>query len=563
MEKALRIGRVMLIAACIFSTIPTFSQSFSNVAASLGINTSGTKDGGICWADFNRDGYQDLVVNTSDVSIASRLYFSNGGSSFTDVTATHADGLDDSVKDRSAIAADFNGDGYMDFAVNTYSRIEIWLNAGPSSTPAYQFGDASMNPNFTVTSLTGGLASEGMVAIDIESDGDMDIILDNHSFGVDILVNQGSGTFVQADNSTSGLPTSGPSGDYMAAGDFNNDGLVDLCVRRQAENDIYENNGDGTFTANAFDQNANNSNKGSVIWADFDSDGDLDLFWTDAGSANQIWRNDNGTFVATGEPGNSSGVNLNSATIDAVTAGDIDNDGDIDLFLANVVTTSFLFINTNPSTLSFTRPSSPTNYGINPAGDADGASWVDYDNDGDLDLYVSMSSLANQMWRNSTNNANYLKVYAQWNYGGGLTSSAVGALAEVLDCSGNRISPIMTLGAGEGFGASGAPCFHFGVTDPTDTLYVRVSFPNRNGTRSVVITEVIPSANHEITILNTDASDSFICLNNPPIAANDNAITNEDTPVDIDVLANDSDTDGTINTASVDLDVATPGIQNT
>ncbi|MFM7308982.1 MAG: Ig-like domain-containing protein, partial [Flavobacteriales bacterium] len=515
------------------------------------------------WADFNRDGYQDLVVNTSDVSIASRLYFSNGGSSFTDVTATHADGLDDSVKDRSAIAADFNGDGYMDFAVNTYSRIEIWLNAGPSSTPAYQFGDASMNPNFTVTSLTGGLASEGMVAIDIESDGDMDIILDNHSFGVDILVNQGSGTFVQADNSTSGLPTSGPSGDYMAAGDFNNDGLVDLCVRRQAENDIYENNGDGTFTANAFDQNANNSNKGSVIWADFDSDGDLDLFWTDAGSANQIWRNDNGTFVATGEPGSSSGVNLNSATIDAVTAGDIDNDGDIDLFLANVVTTSFLFINTNPSTLSFTRPSSPTNYGINPAGDADGASWVDYDNDGDLDLYVSMSSLANQMWRNSTNNANYLKVYAQWNYGGGLTSSAVGALAEVLDCSGNRISPIMTLGAGEGFGASGAPCFHFGVTDPTDTLYVRVSFPNRNGTRSVVITEVIPSANHEITILNTDASDSFICLNNPPIAANDNAITNEDTPVDIDVLANDSDTDGTINTASVDLDVATPGIQNT
>jgi gliding motility-associated-like protein len=562
MEKALRFERVLLMAACILLSTSLFGQSFSNVAASLGINTSGTKDGGICWADFNQDGYQDLVVNTSDVSIASRIYFSDGGSSFTNVTATNASGLDDSVKDRSAIAADFNNDGYMDFAVNTYSRIEIWLNGGPGTTPAYKFGDASMNPNFTITSLIGGLNSEGMVAIDIESDGDLDLIIDNHSFGVDVLVNQGDGTFVQSDNATTGLPTSGPSGDYLAAGDFNNDGLVDFCVRRQTEADIYENNGDGTFTANGFDQNANNSNKGSACWADFDNDGDLDLFWTDAGSANQIWRNDNGTFVATGEPGSSSGVNLNSATIDAVTAGDIDNDGDIDLFLANVITTSFLFINTNPSSLTFTRPSSPTNYGINPAGDADGAAWIDYDNDGDLDLYVGMSSTSNQMWQNSTNNSNYLKVYANWNYGGGLTASASGALAEVLDCSGNRISPIMTLGAGEGFGASGAPCFHFGVADPTDTLYVKVYFPNRNGTRSVVITEVIPSVNHEITILNTDASDSFICLNTPPIAVDDNTTTNEDTSVDISVLSNDSDSDGTLNNASIDLDTTTSGIQS-
>ena len=136
MEKALRFERALLMAACILlSTSSILGQSFSNVAASLGINTSGTKDGGICWADFNQDGYPDLVVNTNDVSIASRLYFSNGGSSFTDVTATNASGLDDSVKDRSAIAADFNNDGYMDFAVNTYSRIEIWLNGGPSTTP--------------------------------------------------------------------------------------------------------------------------------------------------------------------------------------------------------------------------------------------------------------------------------------------------------------------------------------------------------------------------------------------------------------------------------------------
>jgi len=427
------------------------AQSFTNVAASVGLATTGSKDAGVCWADFNQDGYLDLVINTENASAGSRPFFSNAGSTFTDVTATHAVQLGATVKERTAIAGDLNNDGYTDFVVNTFNRIEIWLNQGPSATPAFSFGTATQSPNQVISSIPGGINAEGMVLVDYDNDADIDLIVDNHGFGVDVLENNGSGQFTAVNSLLTGLPSDQlpgtPTGDHAAAADFNADGYVDVCFRRQASGDVFTNNGDGTFTENDFDQNAVNNNKGSVLWADFDNDGDLDLFWTDNGT-NQIWRNDNGDLVATGEPASSAGVNLNSSNIDGLTAGDVDNDGDIDLYLANVFTSGYLFINENPSTLQFSRPNAPTNYGIDPAGDANSVSFVDYDNDGDLDLYVSMDNAANQLWQNNLNNNNYLKVNALWDLGSGSTSIAHGATAELIDCSFNTISYISSVAAG-------------------------------------------------------------------------------------------------------------------
>ena len=301
----------MLILA---TAVAGYAQSFTNVAASAGLATTGSKDAGACWADFNDDGYLDLVVNTENTSAGSRLFFSNAGATFTDVTDTHALDLGTSVKERAAVAGDFNNDGNTDFIVNTFNRIEVWLNQGAGATPAYSFGTSSQNPNQVITSISGGINAEGIVLVDYDNDGDIDMIVDDHGFGVDILSNNGSGQFSAVDNAATGLPTGGTTGDYAAAADFNGDGYVDICMRRQSSGDVFINNGDGTFTEDDFDQNAVNNNKGGVLWADFDNDGDLDLFWTDNGT-NQIWRNDNGTLVATGEPATSAGVNLNSSNI--------------------------------------------------------------------------------------------------------------------------------------------------------------------------------------------------------------------------------------------------------
>jgi large repetitive protein len=569
LRKTLRKARALsasvfaftMLLSVLLSSIAN-AQTFTNVSSALGLNTSGTKDGGLVWADFNNDGYLDLVLNTTDATQRSRVYFSIGATSFTDVTSTHAAGLDDTQKDRSAVAGDFNSDGYIDFAVNAFDRIEIWLNKGPLATPAYSFGNATQAPSQNITSLPGGLNAEGMVVIDYDTDGDLDIIVDNQNFGIDILLNT-AGNFAHTANSGN-LPNGGTFGDYAAAGDFNNDGYVDACFRRVNETDLYvgqANAGGIRFATNPFDELASNSNKGGVCWGDFDSDGDLDMVWTDSGT-NQIWRNDNGTFVATGEPSASSGTNLSGASIDGCTAGDVDNDGDIDLFLGNIHTESYLFINNGGSSMSFTRPPAPSiNYGINPSGDTEGVSFVDYDNDGDLDLYVSMAASANQLWKNSLNNNKYLRVNAQWDLPGTATALAAGATAALFDCNNNRISPLMNLAAGESHGCFGLTTFHFGIPNPNATYFVRVYFPYKNGVRSVITKSVIPSnaPGQTFTILDTDSSDAFACpVDNDEDGIEDITDPDDDNDGISDITEGngliDTDGDGVIDSFDIDSD---------
>lgn len=506
------------ISALLFFTVTINAQVFTNVAGVTDTNHGNRKDGGVAWADFNNDGCLDLLfnTNTNNANNRSRMLFSDcslPNPGFIDVTATNVNGLTQNVCERSVSVGDFNNDGNIDFCRNENERIEVYLNNGPSSTPAYSFGNAAQEPNFVLTAIPGGLNSEGLGWMDYDQDGWLDLIIENHNFGIDIYRNPADGTanfvHVTPNGHGLGLPNGGRTGDYMTLCDYDDNGTVDILARKENEFDLWTNTGAGTFVVNtSFNQNATNNNKGGVLFCDFDNDGDFDLFWSDNG-VNEIFEQtglNSGNFVGTNEPSTSSGVVLDNS-IDGCSCGDVDNDGDVDLFLGGgSVGNSHLFLNNGDITsLGFTA----NNLGVLPSGNTEGNSFADYDNDGDLDLYVNLDNADNELWRNGLNDDNYIKVHVKRDLGNGVLRDDLGATVILKDCAGNILGGIRQVSSVKGHGSNDPAVVHFGLPTGNNDLYVvEVHYTTVNGVRTVLDTAVVPSSltDQNLTIVNTSSS---------------------------------------------------------
>ncbi|MFC1547883.1 FG-GAP-like repeat-containing protein [Candidatus Neomarinimicrobiota bacterium] len=210
-------------------------------------------------------------------------------------------------------------------------------------------------------------------------------------------------------------------------GDFNNDNALDLFVANSDPHTsiLYENQGEGAGwslnDATTAAQLEGISNAGLGVWGDYDNDDDLDLFVINmSGAANVLYRNDGpGSFQAVTSPFADDGGYSQGAAW-----ADYDNDGDLDLFVANYVDTevNFLYNNSGPGgtpAYSFTRVTGEpwdSDASISRTG-----AWADYDNDGDLDLLVA----------NSTNKANFL--YQNNGPGSGFTFSGAAVGPVVTD----------------------------------------------------------------------------------------------------------------------------------
>ena len=247
-----------------------------------------------------------------------------------------------------------------------------------------------MAANLKMDKVDGG---RGSAWGDYDNDGDEDIVAVGTYQPHVLYRNNGNGTFTNVADQAGIADPRGGWGSLFA--DYDNDGFLDLYITRggwsgAAENTLYHNNGDGTFTDVTHTAGvADPQSSFCAAWADYDNDGFLDLYIADGvigdGAANVLYRNNgDGTFTNIAE---SAGV-ANTGNSLGTAWGDYDKDGYIDLHVVNFGQSNVLYRNNGDGT--FTDVTSIAGMTL-PVTDAFVTFFLDVDNDADLDIFISNS----------------------------------------------------------------------------------------------------------------------------------------------------------------------------
>jgi enediyne biosynthesis protein E4 len=304
--------------------------------------------------------------------------------------------------------------------------------AGASSNAAWAFEEVPPSVSGIKWAHTAGKSSEkylpetigaGCAFIDYDSDGWMDIYLVNSGkcdffdpippLRNALYHNNRDGTFTDV-TSKAGVGGGG-YGMGAAVGDYDGDGFPDLYLSQYGRSILYHNNGDGTFTD--VTEKAGVAAAGwatSAVWFDYDNDGRLDLFvgryadvtksksvvCGDAGSRRYClptvfqpmpsWlfhNNGDGTFT---DVSKDSGIANSLGKTLGVVATDINNDGRMDLFVANDTVSNFLFVNRGGGRFEEIGLQADVAYSAEGrARSGMGTDSADVDQDGWMDLFVT------------------------------------------------------------------------------------------------------------------------------------------------------------------------------
>jgi len=318
--------------------------------------------GGVCMFDFDNDGLLDLYFvqsgafeQTGNANHANRLYRNLGNWTFEDVTA--AAGVGDTGYGMGCACGDYDGDGDTDLYVTNVGPNVLYRNNGDGS--------------FTDVTAAAGVGEPGWstsaVFADYDADGAMDLFVVNYIH------------WSQATEKTC----------------YSRRGIQDYCSPKSysapARDTLYRNMGDGRFVDVSRETGLDRAfgNGFGVAAADFNQDGHLDFYVANDGTPNQLWISDGTSFV---DRAMLSGCAVNqhgwAEAGMGVAAHDVDDDGDLDLFMTHLEEESnTLYRNTGGRFEDDTSGSgmailskSMTGFGVG---------FADFDHDGHADVYIA------------------------------------------------------------------------------------------------------------------------------------------------------------------------------
>ncbi len=490
-----------------------FTHTFGDTQMSNILEATGP---GCALFDFDGDGFLDVyVVNGAYLEGISeppnpkekvqpqptnRLFRSNGDGTFSDVTAKA--GVGDSSYSIGAVVADYDNDGDADLFVTNYGPNILYRNNSDGT-----FTDVTAHAGVEGPEKLKGFPTWSLhgAFLDFDKDGFLDLYVGNYlAFDPeytlyykpkgfpgpltyqgqpDILYhNNGDGTFTDV-TKKSGLFDASGRAMSVGVGDFDNDGDSDIFVSNDAmKNFLFRNQGDGHFKDEAlelgvaFGEFGESTSSMAPVFSDLDNDGDLDLFVPDMGFS-CLYRNDPIAF---------SGVTAQSGiaalsgqyTSWAPVMLDYDNDGLVDIFITNgdahhLYPEEDLLLR-NLGGLKFEDVSLK-------AGDyfskgeyvGRGAAAGDIDNDGDLDVLVMTVNGPAILLRNDSKTTNHWLTLRLV----GTMSNRDGVGARVHLTSGTT-SQIGEVTSGAGYLSSEDPRLHFGLGQHTRVDRLEINWPS-------------------------------------------------------------------------------------
>lgn len=480
---------IHLLLVLFFPFLSIAQTHFQDVTAASGIGVLNFKT--TSWGDIDHDGYLDLLTS-------GKLYLNNKNGSFTDITSS------------AGITAPYYASNFIDVNNDGWDDI-IYLHTTPSNNTLYiNNGDKTFtgSPLNLITPAFKFISTISVADVNFDKYPDLFVgqLRDVNNNGAPLknylyINNKNNGfTFKDIYPPNMGSSTAVPDSTKWETRasmftDYDLDGDMDLYVAiyRQEQDQLWRNDGAGNFTnmlksTNGYidyiPQPVDWSDHGTGCdWADYDNDGDMDLllsnfahptnYYNYGFGTTTIWRNDGLTPTTFTNLKGQHGIAYKESYAGAAW-GDVNSDGLPDIYItcfawyASCDKSEIYIQNAN-----HTFTNSTTTYGLTSTkGEADG-SFVDYNNDGKLDLASATASFNFSLFKNNLNHGNnWLQIDLESVSG---NKMAIGAKVVVkaggktytqfqvpnhgaLQCKGNRL--------------------YFGLGTATSVTSVEVSWPN-------------------------------------------------------------------------------------